>query len=261
VSAVGRDNKEKSVRVDDDVLAVLSSAIVDGSALTLTGQLDRKMYEKVNKILDACGGKWNRKAKAHLFDGDAGSRIDEVILSGQVEVPKDEFNYFPSPPSVVARIMEIAAIQSGMRVLEPSAGQGAIAMEVAKITPPDCYELMESNFSKLASTKGLGGIWNKDFLTAEPEAIYDRVVMNPPFIKQNDIKHVLHALKFLKPDGLLVSVMSAGVLFRTNRLTEDFRALVDARGGFIEQMEEGSFKASGTMVRTVIVVLPGDAPK
>jgi hypothetical protein len=249
------------VRVDDDVLAVLSSAIVDGSSLTLTGQLDRKMYEKVNKILDACGGKWNRKAKAHLFDGDAGSRIDEVILSGQVEVPKDEFNYFPSPPSVVARIMEIAAIKPGMRVLEPSAGQGAIAAEVAKITPPDCYELMESNFKKLCLTHALGGTWNKDFLTVSPEATYDRVVMNPPFIKQNDIKHILHALKFLKKDGLLVSVMSAGVVFRTNKLTEDFRALVDARGGFIEQMEEGSFKDSGTMVRTVIAAIPGDAPK
>jgi 16S rRNA G1207 methylase RsmC len=35
--------------------------------------------------------------------------------------------------------------------------------------------------------------------------------MNPPFARQADIHHVNHALKFLKPDGLLVSVMSAGV--------------------------------------------------
>jgi predicted RNA methylase len=246
------------MRVDDEVLAILSSAITDGSALTLTGQLDRKTYEKVNKVLDACGGKWNRKARAHLFDGDAGTRIDEVILTGMVEVPKDEFNYFPTPAPVVNRLMEIVGIKPGMKVLEPSAGQGAIAVAISKITPPDCYELMESNFTKLCATKGIGGIWNQDFLLTEPEAIYDRVVMNPPFIKQSDIKHVLHALKFLKTGGLLVSVMSAGVLFRTNRLTTDFRNMVQSRGGSIEEMQEGAFKDSGTMVRTVIAVIPAE---
>jgi 16S rRNA G1207 methylase RsmC len=154
--------------------------------------------------------------------------------------------------------MEIVGIKPGMKVLEPSAGQGAIAVAISKITPPDCYELMESNFTKLCATKGIGGIWNQDFLLTEPEAIYDRVVMNPPFIKQADIKHVLHALKFLKTGGLLVSVMSAGVLFRTNRLTTDFRNMVQSRGGSIEEMQEGAFKDSGTMVRTVIAVIPAE---
>lgn len=66
----------------------------------------------------------------------------------------------------------------------------------------------------------------------EPTPIYDRIVMNPPFLKQADIHHVNHALKFLRPDtGLLVSVMSAGVSFRVNNLTTSFRQLVAERGG------------------------------
>ncbi len=54
------------MRVEDDVLAVLSRAETNGNALVLIGQLDRLMYERTNKVLEAAGGKWNRKAKAHM---------------------------------------------------------------------------------------------------------------------------------------------------------------------------------------------------
>ncbi len=83
--------------------------------------------------------------------------------------------------------------------------------------------------------------------------------MNPPFKNQADIKHINHALKFLKPGGKLVSVMSASVGFRENTLTNKFRSLIEERGGSIESLPDGAFKESGTMVRTVIVVIPAAA--
>lgn len=245
------------MRVDNDVLEVLSRAHTNGNALTLTGQLGRKLYEKTNKVLEACGGKWNKKAKAHLFSDEAATRVDQIILSGEVEVPKDEFNFFPSPPSVVARLMDLADVRHGMRVLEPSAGKGSIAYACADAgATVDCYDLMEANFVALAGDARLGSVRHMDFLVQAPEASYDRVVMNPPFAKQADITHVLHALQFLKPDGLLVSVMSASVTFRDNRLTQEFRDLIRERGGDIEALPEGAFKQSGTMVNTVIVTIP-----
>lgn len=67
---------------------------------------------------------------------------------------------------------------------------------------------------------------------------------------------VLIRLKFLKPGGLLVAVMSTGVAFRDNALTKDFRELIRARGGEIEALPEGSFKAAWTMVRSLIVTIP-----
>ncbi len=245
------------MQVNDTVLAILSQAETRGNALVLPGQLDRKMYEQVNKVLDAAGGTWNRKAKAHLFTGDAAERVDQIILTGKVDIPKDEFNYFPTPPEVVARLLELAGVQPGMRVLEPEAGQGAIAFPCAQAgATVDCYELMEANYKTLAGTTGLGDVRHMDFLAATPRAIYDRVVMNPPFAKQADIKHVLHALRFLKPGGKLVAVMSAGVAFRDNALTREFRELVQKAGGYMEALPEGAFKSSGTMVRTVLVVIP-----
>lgn len=245
------------MRVDDEVLAVLSRAETSGFELKLTGQLDRKLYERTNKVLEAAGGKWNRKSKAHIFESEAFNRIDEIILSGEVEIPKDEFNYFPSPITVVELLIELAGITSGMKVLEPSSGKGAIAYACADAgATVDCYELMEANYVALSGDARLGIVRNMDFLAQAPEASYDRVVMNPPFAKQADIRHVTHALKFLKPGGKLVSVMSASVGFRENRLTSEFRDLVVARGGNIEALQDGAFKESGTMVRTVIVVIP-----
>lgn len=170
------------MRVDDEVLAVLSRAETNGFELKLTGQLDRKLYERTNKVLEAAGGKWNRKAKAHIFESEAFNRIDEIILSGEVEIPKDEFNYFPSPPAVVERLMELAEIEPGMQVLEPSAGRGAIAVACAERgADVDCVELMEANYDALCADDRLKSVMNKNFLDMVPAPIYDRIVMNPPF--------------------------------------------------------------------------------
>lgn len=246
------------MRVAKEVLGVISVAEVSGNAVRLVGQLDRNLYLQTDKVLQAAGGKWNRKEGAHVFDGDAESRIDQIILTGDVVVPKDEYNYFPTPSSLVDRLMEIANVQPGMLCLEPSAGKGAIAGSLLLATGKGgnllCVELMPENAKHLRDL-GLTTI-EDDFLRLEPTKIYDRIVMNPPFAKQADIKHVMHALNFLSAGGLLVSIMGAGVVFRENKLAVEFRDLVEARGGSIEALPEGSFKESGTMVNTVIVTIP-----
>jgi predicted RNA methylase len=245
------------MRVENDILAVLSAARTHGNALILTAQLDRKTYQQTDKVLQAAGGIWNRKAKAHLFPDDAATRVDQILITGEVDIPKDEFDFFPSPPAVVARLMQLANVQPGMRVLEPSAGRGAIAYACAAAgAQVDCYELMQANFATLAGDARLTAAVCMDFLTVTPRRSYARVVMNPPFSKQADIKHVQHALNFLQPGGRLVSVLSAGIAFRCNRMTQDLRELIDDRGGHIEALAEGAFRASGTLVRSVIATIP-----
>ena len=160
---------------------------------------------------------------------------------------------------MVARLIDLAGIEPGMTVLEPSAGTGAIAWACAAAgAHVDCYEIQQGNAFALAmnAPRDLRRTQVADFLEVEPSPLYERVVMNPPFMKQADIKHVLHALKFLKPGGLLVAVMSAGVRFRQNAATTAFRDLVDQRGGEIEALPENSFKESGTGVNTVVVTIP-----
>lgn len=241
------------MKVGNEVLRVLDASQTEGNALRLTGQLDRKLYEQTNRVLEAAGGTWNRKAKAHLFEGDAADAIEQVLLSGKIATHQD-FDYFPTPVSVVNRLIELAEIQPNIVILEPSAGTGNITRNLPRSVAVDAIEIRFAYAERIPVQSNLE-VTVTDFLTVEPDPRYDRVVMNPPFRNQADIKHVMHALKFLKTGGKLVSVMSAGILFRENKLTKDFRQLLLDREAHVEDNSEGAFQESGTMVQTVNVVI------
>lgn len=245
------------MKVPANVLEVLDRAETDGPRLILTGTLDRKLYVATAKVLEAAGGKWNRKAQAHLFDGDAADAMEQVILTGEVISAKQEFGYFPTPAPIVQQLIQLADIQPGMEVLEPSAGRGAIAGPIAKLgCHVDCIELQRDNALAISDACIGRDLAVADFLTIDPSPDYDRVVMNPPFAKQADVRHVMHAHQFVKAGGLLVAVMSNGVTFRNTPLTREFRALMDREGGRLIPLPEGSFIESGTGVNTVIAVIP-----
>lgn len=243
------------MKVDDDILEILSRAAVTGNELRLVGQLDPKTYARTNKVLVAAGGSWNRKAGAHVFSDDVEETIEQIVLSGEIARPQD-FGVFLSPPPVANRVIELANLRAGLDVLEPNAGKGALASRALLLgCNVDCVELLKAHVDILCSTP-YRQVVHADFLTLPQTPRYDRVVMNPPFGKQMDIKHVRHALGFLKPRGLLVSVMAASVAFRDNKLTQDFRDLLRQNKGDIEALPEGAFKDSGTSVRSVIATIP-----
>ena len=243
-------------RIDEETLAILSRVTLDGNNILLTcGQLDRKQYLAVNEVLQNIGGKWNKKYKAHVFLEDPTEKLESVLISGIIEPPK-QYGYFPTPKHIVEQLVELADIHPNHSVLEPSAGQGAI-LDCLPKCEIECVELLPDN-CRLLVDKGYDPIIC-DFLIIEPGGIrYDRIVANPPFSygghPQADIDHVMHMTGFIKPGGRIVSVMGAGVTFRENKKTVEFRSLVNERG-FIKKLPEGSFKESGTNVNTVIVVL------
>jgi 16S rRNA G1207 methylase RsmC len=156
-------------------------------------------------------------------------------------------------------MVELADIQPNELVLEPSAGQGAIAKFFPKQNPVHLVELNSQNIEVLdrLNQDGVFGcctLYPGNFLEDE-RMIYNKIIMNPPFSKQQDIDHVLHAYNTcLKDGGRLVSIMSEGTFFRQNKKAVEFRKLLDEVGYSIE-LDEGAFKESGTMVRTRIVVM------
>mgnify|MGYP001607305160 FL=1 len=249
------------MKLTDDILTALTDrAKTDGNRLVLTGpRMDPKLYQRVNEVLEAVGGRWTTGEGAHVFPGDAAEAIAPVIASGHVVTLREkrqDAQYFPTPGAVVQRLVKLARLKPDMEVLEPSAGSGAIATAVAAAGGlVDCIERDPGYAATLTDTGVARTVRVGDFLTAPAEPRYDRVVMNPPFTKGADMTHVEHALRFLKPDGLLVSVMSWAVTYQT-RKTAKLRALVDQRGGVVEAVGEGAFAESGTDVETVIVTIP-----
>jgi len=242
-------------KIDDLTLGILSAASVEGDVVILNcGQLDRKRYVDVNKVLEAMGGKWNRKVKGHVFSESPTDKLEAIILTGEYDKPAD-YGYFPTPMDLADKMITLANLTPGMVVLEPSAGQGAIAERVARIVGYDnvhCFELLNDNCEALMKY-GFLKTECCDFLSVEPKPLYDRVIMNPPFAKQQDIEHVTHALKCVKPGGRLVSIMASGVTFRQNRKTTEFLDLI-GDSEIINNPPE-SFKLSGTMVNTVTVIV------
>lgn len=247
------------MQVATNVLAVLSQATFDGTFMRIEQQLDRNLYVSTNKVVEAAGGVWNKKAKAHVFQGSAEEAIDLVLLTGTVDKkadPKKIYQFFPTPTDLAKRLLQEAGVGPGMHIGEPQAGSGRIAREAvalgAKVT---CVEIQ----ADMADALNAEGIYSEvicaDFLSLEPEQKFDAIVANPPFALQADIKHTLHAMKFLKPGAPLVTVMSAGIKYRSTKLAKEFRDLVERTGGSIEDLPDGSFNESGTGVFTVMVKL------
>lgn len=244
------------MKIQSAVLAIIDQSAVSGCQLVLPSQLDRDVYMRVAKIIEAVGGKWNRKAKAHLFEGDAGEAIEPLLLTGEVTFRKQEFGQFYTPAAIAQMVIMAALVKPGDIVLEPSAGRGDIAgAAVVAGAAVDCVEIDPKNHAFLLEDRRYGVVRCGDFLDITPVGEYSAVVMNPPFAGQADIRHVMHASRFLMDGGRLAAIMSAGVLFRQNKLTTDFRAFVDGRGGSIEPLPDNAFKESGTNVNTVLVTI------
>lgn len=244
------------MKIKEDVLQVLRSSKVDEDNNILflpPTQLDRKLYVDVNKCLESLGGKWNKKSKGHVFDSNPSDGLDEMINTGEWTDVKKEFQYFPTPKNIVKRMIELAEIKSGDFLLEPSAGQGSILDEFPKGNRYVAIELMENNV-KVLCDKGYT-VSDTDFLQVKDSYYFDKIVMNPPFTKQQDVKHILHAWNFVASGGRLVSIVSESPFFRENSLSVAFRNWLEENDAEVIELESGDFKESGTMVKTRIIVV------
>lgn len=162
--------------------------------------------------------------------------------------------FFPTPPAVLARMMEAADCDPGMKALEPSAGKGDI---LAALHAAGCNAVgFEINYTlaNICTAKGLR-CERADFLEMEPWAGLDRIVMNPPFEQYQDAKHVRRAFDWLKPGGRIVALVGAGCM-STDRC-QWFRDWLGEVGAVVDPQPAGSFKDAfnPTGVNVVLLVI------
>jgi hypothetical protein len=147
-----------------------------------------------------------------------------------------------------------------MSVLEPSAGNGAIADELAnsgaKVTAIEPVQRLR----EILGLKGPTLAEDSDFL--HHQGGYDRIVMNPPFERGQDMDHVRHAFDLLKPGGKLVAIMSEGSFSRGDKKATEFRAWREQNSGSSEKLPAGSFtgkdsqRQTGVATRMVVLEKP-----
>ena len=155
---------------------------------------------------------------------------------------------FPTPPEVAAHLVELAEIEPGHSVLEPSAGTGVILKAIGNAPDKTAVEINQNLAQRLLSL-GVSGLHvvNEDFLQCNGSlGLFDRIVMNPPFENGSDIKHIEHARAMLKPGGRLVAICANGP-----RQQRAFKENAD----YWEDLPAGTFKSQGTGVNTAILVI------
>jgi len=158
------------------------------------------------------------------------------------------FQLFQTPPALAARLVAALEIPDGARVLEPSAGLGRLLDAVEALKPAEvvAVDVSPACTGELFRQERAGvTIKQRDFLDVSPAELgtFDAVVMNPPFHMRADVRHILHALKFLRPGG-----RCAALCLDTPQRTAALRELADTW----EELPPETFRAEGTSVRTVL---------
>lgn len=253
------------MKVTEQVRDVLFRSTVLGASLFLPeGQLERKLYTEVAKVLDAGGGRWDRKSKSHVFPESPESFLETVLLTGEAVSEKKKFEFFETPPHVVELVKhkvesfidEHKLDRKRTAVLEPSIGEGALAKAfpfAQQILGFDLNPKMIEVASRIPNVSAKVA----DFLeVSDAGASFNIVAMNPPFSGLSDQRHVTHALRLL--EGMsgpkcLVAIMSPCLLFRQDESSKRFRHLI-GKGFFeVEHLPAGSFKSAGTNVNTILL--------
>lgn len=215
------------------------------------------LVKKVNQLLGIYYGEV-------LPDAAEPSDEPEDYKVRSTEVSKD-LQFYATPTAVCDRILENLFIRPGARVLEPSAGEGALARAILRDTPEaelDVVEIHPGRAQSLKQIRGIKSVQQSNFLKMEPRAIYDVVVMNPPFYRTHWMDHVRHAFEFLAPGGKLLAILPASAEFKEDKMHQSFHKWVKSLTGPYDRpwwsLPAGSFASSGTNINTVVLRLERD---
>ena len=166
------------------------------------------------------------------------------------------FQLFQTPELIAQKLVELLDCEPGATVLEPSAGLGRL-LDALKPTQPQKVVAIEKdkNLSRELFNQNRENVTllQRDFLTVDQTetGLFDSVIMNPPFHIRADIKHINHALNFVKPGGRL-----AGICLDTDHREKAFQHIAS----HWEKMPSGTFKNEGTNVPTVLFLIENPQP-
>ncbi|NQV82382.1 MAG: DUF4942 domain-containing protein [Rhodospirillales bacterium] len=212
------------------------------------------LIERVNKLLAEYYGE---------VVPDGRQAEDDGGLFTPKTTPAKHYGFYPTPDTAAAIVIDRSDLyhrkdEEALTVLEPSAGTGNLAsLAAAEGAIVDCVEYQAHLATDLQRSGLYRRVTQMDFLAMQPdpERLYNRLIMNPPFDMERDIDHVMHAWKFLKPEGRLIAIMSAGTEFRTTRKATAFRAFMKKRNANWRDLPAGSFSSVGTNVNTILLTV------
>lgn len=238
---------------------VLQNCTVEGTVIKLPNtQLERKLYQEVAKSLELIGGKWKGgKTFGFVFETDPTDLLNQ-IANGEKRNLKKEYQFFATPKALAEKLVQLAEIKSYDTILEPSAGQGAIVKAIWNLFPNKHIfgcELMDVNREILHKLGSFLDVVASDFLAYNPPFLFDKIIANPPFTKNQDIDHLLKMYNCLSIGGRLVCITSESWAMGSQAKQVQFRQWLKEVDAEVIDIPSGTFKESGTMVGGKIVVI------
>lgn len=230
--------------------------------LSVRPPMTNKEYDNLKYRIENLGGHWRERFGGFVFDIDPMPALRDAntwkpIKQSQYSKWKIMRQFYPTPDDLAKYVVELAEIEDHHLILEPSAGSGALLRPIGRTSNIMAIEIDDGLATGLMEV-GYGTVINSSFEKAIQDGDvgqwFDRVVMNPPFgPNQLDIKHIMMAYKCLKPNGILVAIMSENDLYYDTPCTKEFNEFLKSVDAHVEEVPFRSFLASGTRVDTVIV--------
>ena len=220
-------------------------------------QLCREDYMTVKKTLESRGGKWKGgSVQGFVFMNGNAPDVLASLQNGETGNAKKKYQLFETPDSLADRLVsKVGKFSAACYVLEPSAGNGRLIEAIHRVCPdveveayeinPDCWGALE-RLPNVLLHKG-------DFLQSPDDASYRIIIANPPFTKNQDVRHFYKMWTVLAVGGRMSVIMSQHWMTAKDKTCTAFRSFLDAVGAQTEEIEVGAFRTSGTDVPTVIV--------
>ncbi len=163
---------------------------------------------------------------------------------------KGDINF--TSKNIAEQLINYADIKENDKILEPSAGIGNIADVLKQYNNNiDVCEYMNA-YRELLKLKGHNVI-NDNFLECCKYNTYDKIIMNPPFSKNQDIQHVKHAYECLNIGGKLVSITSNHWTFANDKESIAFRNWLDTIDYKIYDLPSKSFEFTNIACKILII--------
>lgn len=167
--------------------------------------------------------------------------------------------FFPTPEKEVSKMAMYAGIEKGDDVADLSAGKGDILEYVRENYDCNLFAAEKMGcLREILKLKEINLIGNDALKVTQK---FDKILLNPPFEKGQDIAHVQYAFENnLKAGGTLVAILSMGSFSNSQK---KFQAFQNWYVDFCEHEEEmiGAFKSAfrQTGVNTKMIVLKKEA--
>lgn len=232
-------------------------------------------YNSIRWVMEAFGGRWNERCGGFKFDENSLTahtieQIRSTILNGGAQLDKGKIerehdSFFPTPKNIVRKMIDLANIGKFDKLLESSAGDGRILDIVSEVIPKDSIVAIEPSKDRVKILQNKG--YRIDYIGTLEDALRldklkerfkecNRVIINPPFKNDKDIKHLMLNYLICGEEANIVCIVQENSLYYNksiNRLFKEFLSLIGTTHCKIENLPYGSFKSEMTAVDTCIV--------